>query len=406
VFPDVTVRVQPFFAPPISVVDRYVYGFSGPVGAGPYPRTLPVPEPAVPPVTGGGVLPQLSSLTSASPVLTIGDSLTYTLAVPSAPPLAAPSIVFQSNEGTRPYVLVSGDAAAGGTSATAASLTPASLSSDAKPNQIQIDGIWFASADDNGIGDFVIERAAAGGQSGLDWDQILIRHCTFDPGGERADGSPIIPLRLLVAGRVRQLIITRSILASIVVQPADATHPGGLIEELIIVDSIVDATHAQPGAGSRLVAIDDIDGKVTLRGVTVFGDIRAGVLDATDTLVAGQIIVANTQSSCFRFSAASPGPTSRPLPKLFNAVVTQEIEPFFFTSKVFGDPGYAQLSRVAPAAVAAGAENASEMGAFSFLLSPIHLASIIAKVDEFGPLGLLAQYILEDETRPVSQTNT
>jgi hypothetical protein len=408
VFADVTVRVQPFFIPPVPLVDRYVYGFSGPVGAGPYPRTLPVPEPALPPVTGGGVLPELSSLDPADPVLTIGDSLTYTLAIPSTPPLQSPSIVLQSNEGERPYVLVSGDAATVNDPATAASLTTAVLSNDAKPNQIQIDGIWFASADDNGVGDFVIERAAAAGvQTGLDWDQIIIRHCTFDPGGKRADKSTIIPLRLLVAGRVRQLIITRSILGAIAVQPADDKHPGGLIEELIIVDSIVDASHAQPtGNPLRQVAIDDIDGKVTLRGVTVFGDIRAGVLDATDTLVDGQLIVANTQDSCFRFSAASPGPSTRPMPKLFNAVVDQEIETFFFTSKVFGNPGYAQLSRVAPPAIAAGAENASEMGAFSFLLSPIHLASIIAKVDEFGPLGLLAQYILEDEAPIASQTNT
>jgi len=64
----------------------------------------------------------------------------------------------------------------------------------------------------------------------------------------------------------------------------------------------------------------------------------------------------------------------------------------------FGDPGYAQLSRLVPDAVLRGAESSSEMGAFSFLLNPIRLASILAKVDEFGPVGMLAQYIFEGET--------
>jgi hypothetical protein len=113
--------------------------------------------------------------------------------------------------------------------------------------------------------------------------------------------------------------------------------------------------------------------------------------------VTGKLVVANTQDSCFRFSAASPG-DHEPLPKLFQSVVDTPIENFFFTSTTFGQPGYAQLSRLVPLAISRGAENTSEMGVFSFLLNPIRLASILAKVDEFGPVGILAQYIFEGET--------
>ncbi|HEY6477149.1 MAG TPA: hypothetical protein VI456_11250, partial [Polyangia bacterium] len=75
---------------------------------------------------------------------------------------------------------------------------------------------------------------------------------------------------------------------------------------------------------------------------------------------------------------------------------------FFFTSLRFGDAGYAQLSQAAPAAVSAGAENGSEMGAFSSELRPIHLAGIIAKVDQFKPVAVLPQYVLEEESTVVT----
>jgi hypothetical protein len=198
---------------------------------------------------------------------------------------------------------------------------------------------------------------------------------------------------LAITGRVRRLVIARSILGPIDVRSAD----GGSVEEIVIVDSIIDATAAAPQNG-RQVAIHNPAGVVVMRGVTVLGDIRVEQLQATDSLVMGQLVVANTQDSCFRFSAASPAPDTIPQPKKFHAVTNVPIEPFFFTSIRFGDPGYAQLSRLVPEEILRGAESSSEMGAFSFMLNPIRLASILTKVEEFGPVGMLAQYIFEGET--------
>jgi hypothetical protein len=67
----------------------------------------------------------------------------------------------------------------------------------------------------------------------------------------------------------------------------------------------------------------------------------------------------------------------------------------FFVSRRFGDPGYAQLSETAPAELVRGAENRSEIGAFNSLLNPIKLDDLKAKVNEFMPFGLIAQYINE-----------
>jgi hypothetical protein len=67
----------------------------------------------------------------------------------------------------------------------------------------------------------------------------------------------------------------------------------------------------------------------------------------------------------------------------------------FFASRRFGDPGYAQLSETAPVEIVRGGENRSEIGAFNRELASIKLDDLKAKVNEFMPFGLIAQYIIE-----------
>ena len=67
----------------------------------------------------------------------------------------------------------------------------------------------------------------------------------------------------------------------------------------------------------------------------------------------------------------------------------------FFTSRRFGHPGYAQLSETAPAELFRGAENGSEIGAFSYLMNPIKLDGLQAKVHEYMPFGLIPIFITE-----------
>ncbi len=358
----------------IPIAQGYHYGFAGPVGAHTAPRALP-PEPRFPPLTGGGVVaPELGP----NDIVQFNDNRTYVLDLDHDNPIENAAI--QAADQKRPYVLVrSGNGAA-------ANLLPAS----GTPRGFRIEGLWIGSDDD--LGDFIVERAIPA-LTTLDWDEIVISQSTIDPGGVRADQTVIPPLRLWIHGRVRRLVIERSIVGPIHVREvlADCSQ-SGLVEELVIRDSIVDATRltGEP-------AIDCQTGRVELRGVTVLGDVEALLLDASDSLVMGRLHVLNQDESCFRFSAASPGDPEEGLPRRFESSTSIEIQRAFFTSLRFGDPGYAQLSLLAPPELARGAEGGSELGAFSFLRRPIRLASVVAKVDEFKPAGVIAQYIFEGE---------
>jgi len=370
-------RAAPLAVAPVPDAVRYIYGFSADVGAGPHVRGFEVADPPPHFFSGGGAVIPVDD----SGVMTITDNRTYTLALPST--LKITDLTVQSSDGKRPYVKVTGDAG------SAASLAPASRDpTDTDPRRLLILGLWLASGND-ATGAFVIGRTDAPGGD-FDWDEITIANSTIDPGGVRADETSIATLKILVKSRIKRLVIDRSIVGPIEVVTADQ----GAVDLLLVRDSIVDAIQ-HPSVSP--VAIKNTSGEVRLLGTTVFGNVEAEILRASDSLVFGTLVAANAQASCFRFSAASPGGPLARLPRAFQAHLVDEIEPFFFTSLRFGDSGYAQLSRVAPDFVKKGAENGSELGAFSFQRNPIRLLSVMAKVEEFKPVGVLPQYIFEGE---------
>jgi hypothetical protein len=170
-----------------------------------------------------------------------------------------------------------------------------------------------------------------------------------------------------------------SILASI------RTQNGGVVEQLVIRDSIVQSLDPS------LEAIALSTSTLTLTRVTVFGGVDVNRLFASEALITGLVDVTDTQNGCFRFSAAPEG--SR-LPRPYQSVVLVDAA-HIFTSRQFGHPGYAQLSETTPLDLSRGAENGSEMGAFSQLLNPIKLDSLSVKVEEYMPFGLIPIYIFE-----------
>jgi hypothetical protein len=163
----------------------------------------------------------------------------------------------------------------------------------------------------------------------------------------------------------------------------------GAIEKLIVRDAIVQSIDpASPAIETRL-------GTVELERVTVFGDVAVNRLFASEALIQGLVKVTDNQHGCFRFSATRDDPAKR-LPQQFEShLFAPRMPNHFFVSRRFGDPGYAQLSETAPAAIVRGAENRSEVGAFNSLLNSIKLDDLKAKVNEFMPFGLIAQYINE-----------
>jgi hypothetical protein len=220
------------------------------------------------------------------------------------------------------------------------------------------------------------------------FDKVTIRHCTLDPGGEKARLDPesvtyqAVPVvKLVVTGTVEELVVDASIVGSIV-------EDGGEIISLSVTDSIIQSLkESTPALQTGL-------GHVTLKRVTVLGDINVNRLYASELFLDGDISVADNQRSCLRFSAIPEGAVGAH--GIRRVRVTEMEAPWrMLVSRRFGDPGYCQLAEAAPEEIRRGAENRSEVGAFSSLLNPIKLADLKAKVAEYAPFGLVAQYINE-----------
>jgi hypothetical protein len=131
-------------------------------------------------------------------------------------------------------------------------------------------------------------------------------------------------------------------------------------------------------------ALDVGTGLVELERCTILGAARAHRLHASTSILDGHAAVVDAQHGCVRFSAWTPGST---LPRRYASV---KLTPGarLFTSRRFGAPGYAQLAAAAGAAIAEGAEDGSEMGAFSREMNAIKRRSLLIKYQEYMPVGL------------------
>jgi hypothetical protein len=143
--------------------------------------------------------------------------------------------------------------------------------------------------------------------------------------------------------------------------------------------------------GTSAIAV--ADATVTLSRVTVLGRVAVHRLQASDTILDDFAVVDDTQDGCVRFSAYTNG--SR-LPRQYQSARIPEGAPVF-TSTRFGQPAYGQLLDGADQAITGGttgatlsdgADNGSEMGAFSLNLAPIKEQGIRTKYAEYMPLGL------------------
>lgn len=326
-----------------AITVRYHYALAGDLGAGSYDRD-DLPAPTVSPPAGGGPIAALPP----SGVVQLADDATYT-GLPNVP--AAIALRIQAADRRRPYLRLQ---------------APWIVTSAAgREAELTLDGLWLGAA---GAHEIVLRGA---------WKRVTFTSVTLDPGGRDADGGTIHPVPLVVEAQVDELIVRRSIVHRL------STRAGGMIDHVRILDSIVDA----PGQAALAFPA----GETHLHGVTVLGRVDADLLWASDTLVTEKVTVTDTQHGCFRFSAAPAG--SR-LPHPFESVVTGDARPYF-TSRRFGDPGYAQLSAAAPERIQRGAESGSEMGAFGFTATPIKLDGLAAKVTEYLPFGLIPLFLFE-----------
>lgn len=143
------------------------------------------------------------------------------------------------------------------------------------------------------------------------------------------------------------------------------------------------------------IALDS--GEVNLTRCTLLGPAYLHRLNASECILDDVVLVEDTQHGCVRFSAWSADSV---LPRRYESVKVAAKSPLF-TTRIFGQPGYAQLlssvdtailpdtASAAGTTIAEGAQDGSEMGAFAREKNPIKERSLRIKYEEFMPLGLI-----------------
>jgi len=333
-----------------TIYCSYHYGFSTEIGAGSYDRpkaTSAVPDQLI---TGGGAIVAGDLLNNG--IVRITDSKTYG---PVANKLSVEKMELQAATGERPYLRIETDWV---------------LNTGTHENATLIlDGLWVGAA-----GNLAASLVLRG-----NYEKVIIRNCTLDPGGDdNGLAETLFPVTLSIDGFVETLCIESSI-----VGPISVTG-NGLVEELCINDTILQSV-------DRSVPVLSVPaGITTINRCTLFGSSELHELFASEIISTGQMQVLNTQEGCFRFSAA---PSSSKLPRPYESFLFEKDANHWFNARLFGSPAFAQLSDTAPLIIRTGAENGSEMGAFSALMNPIKENGLHIKTDEYMPFGLISLFI-------------
>lgn len=200
---------------------------------------------------------------------------------------------------------------------------------------------------------------------------LHLAHCTLVPGSSNLIAESLPQPGKRNSGLV--LTMERTISGPITLDEA--------IARLRLVDSIVDA----PGA--RAIEATDLD----VESSTVFGDMRSRTLHASNSIFTEEVVVERRQTGCVRYCYL---PLSSVVPRRFrchpeNAAAAERVEPAF-SSTAYGSPAYARLARSCSVELREGAEDESELGAYSFLNQPQRMRSLALRVDEYLRFGLEA----------------
>ena len=336
----------------------YHYGFSGPFGAGTYDRSaVEDSEPTVE-IAPSSVTIDLAAF-GALEVVQINDNRTYQIV--SSPP-GIQQFVLQAANKQRPYLVLNADLI---------------FTTSAADATLELDGLWFGSPGDSAFN--VILQG--------DYECVIIRNCTLDPGaGEitNALGEKIHPVSLIIEGSVEKLCIENSITGPIFLR-----NNGLIAEELSIIDSVVQSVDPD------IPALYIQTGYTTILRSTIFGSMKVHRLYASEIIITGLAEVTDTQTGCFRFSAAPKEVilTKSRLPGPYESFLFETDSNHWFGSREFGQPAYAQLTETAPAALFRGGENGAEMGVFNRLLNAIKLDGLKSKIEEYMPFGLIPAFI-------------
>ncbi len=207
----------------------------------------------------------------------------------------------------------------------------------------------------------------------------------------QANAAPVFAGAQVVALGSRLLIIPGGEELAIVFvnHPTDATT---MLE--LKLDSSRPSLAATPGGESP--GPDSV-----IERTTIFGPLHVRELTlASEVIFDKRAYSVRRQAGCVRFSYVAPGSRTprryRCQPDLALEGVTNTAQQNLirlrvrptYTSRRYGDPGYAQLGFSCPGAIRTGAENGSEMGAFSQLMQPQRETNLRIRLNEYLPFGL------------------
>ncbi|HVQ07045.1 MAG TPA: hypothetical protein VMS43_01285 [Allosphingosinicella sp.] len=399
-----------------DVTVSFHYGFSAPIGGGPYPRAAAFAALATGqirlrvPTDHATVQAALDALPAAGGIVEIVDNGRYEETVTIAVGADA-AIELRAADGFNPHLALTGDLL----------ITGAADADGHRETRVTLDGLLISGrpvvVPDDGVNAL---------------KSLTLRHCTLVPGRSLdAEGQPAQPGALSIEASLPGLVLEMA---------GCIAGPLGVARDVTatIDDSIVDAAAADPAQSASGVAYADpagadFGGPLTLRAVTIFGKIMAERFDlVSDSILFASLAPGDTwpapvraerrQVGCMRFSyvpqgsitprryrcqpqlaidtaiAARAKELGGPVPaaerQAIQARATRRIVPGF-TSRRYGRPAYAQLRRSTPHEIRAGASDESEMGGFHLLFAPQREANLNIRLDEYLRFALEAGLFFE-----------
>jgi hypothetical protein len=435
------------------VVTKYQFGFMSPIGAGGFDEGILEPV-TQPPVTatvsggGGALATALTRLTHAA-TIEVDDSLTYREPAGTTTLPPGELVVLCARNRRRPVIRRAGAAPHAwtitGTGASLilqgiwlqgadlvltgsfdkvtlrlATLDPGTAGTGNEFFARAIDGtplrpvtVWVEA----NIDSFEIERCITGPirtRNGGSIEQLTATDSIIQsiPTHAVASGAPIFDPADLAAkwksatDRVSVQIragLPHATLEALAAYAVGAAPDAALIGDLAAALGTLDRAKMEAAYPLALadLALGTSSGTVSLTRCTVLGRSYTHRLDASDCIFDDIAVVEDTQHGCIRFSAYAQGSV---LHAPYRSVMVPARGPLF-RSRDFGNPEYARLLRLADTAIInpapgdsilAGADNASEMGAFSSEGIPLIQRGLAQKFEEYTPLGIYPVWIDAD----------
>ena len=180
-------------------------------------------------------------------------------------------------------------------------------------------------------------------------------------------------LRFADVPEAAHVVVTRCETAGLMLEGAGELH---------VSDSIVDA---HPDAALRAPA-----GEIALDRVSVRGEVRVRALEASEVIFDGRVEVEDRFRGCVRYSRVT---LDSLLPRMHRVAAGTPVR---VVSRSRRDPAWWRLREDCDPAISRGAENGSEMGAFSQTMLAERMAGFARRLGEYTPAGLVTAIIRID----------